>query len=124
MKDVEKFEKFEEMKKSEENKNQISENTQEMVEEFIQLLIRNSRNDENPLRFTKVQSMYSDFTEHILKICKTLNTNNVQFIIVGGTAAGFHQETRGGMNLSSMKWCLRSVDYRIRFHRRFSRQPN
>ena len=53
MKDVEKFEKFEEMKKSEENKNQISENTQEMVEEFIQLLIRNSRNDENPLRFTK-----------------------------------------------------------------------
>ena len=55
MKDVEKFEKFEEMKKSEENKNQISENTQEMVEEFIQLLIRNSRNDENPLRFTKAQ---------------------------------------------------------------------
>jgi len=53
MKDVEKFEKFEEMKKSEENKNQISENTQEMVEEFIQLLIRNSRNDENPLRLTK-----------------------------------------------------------------------
>ena len=53
MKDVEKFEKFEEMKKSEENKNQISENTQEMVEEFIQLLIRNSRKDENPLRLTK-----------------------------------------------------------------------
>ncbi|MBP7257883.1 MAG: hypothetical protein KBA13_12415 [Chitinophagales bacterium] len=53
MKDVEKFEKFEEMKKSEENKNQIYENSQEMVEEFIQLLIKNSRNDENPLRFTK-----------------------------------------------------------------------
>jgi hypothetical protein len=53
MKDVEKFEKFEEMKKSEENKNQISESTQEMVEEFIQLLIRNSRNDENTLRLTK-----------------------------------------------------------------------
>ena len=53
MKDVEKFEKFEEMKKSEENKNQVSENTQEMVEEFIQLLIKNSRNNENPLRFTK-----------------------------------------------------------------------
>ncbi len=53
MKDVEKFEKFEEMKKSEENKNQIYENSQEMVEEFIQLLIKNSRNNENPLRFTK-----------------------------------------------------------------------
>ena len=54
MKDVEKFEKFEELKKSEENKKKISENTQEMVDEFIQLLIKNSRNDENPLRLTKV----------------------------------------------------------------------
>ncbi len=53
MKDVEKFDKFEEMKKSEKNKNKISENNQEMVEEFIQLLIKNSRNDENSLRFTK-----------------------------------------------------------------------
>ena len=72
MKDVEKFEKFEEMKKSEENKNQISENTQEMVEEFIQLLIRNSRKDENPLRLTKAQFMYSDFTEHILNYFKSI----------------------------------------------------
>lgn len=53
MKEVEKFEKFEEIKKSEENKNQIFENTQEMVEEFIQLLVRNSRNDENPLPLKK-----------------------------------------------------------------------
>ena len=34
--------------------------------------------------------MYSSFIEHILKVCKTLNENNVQFIIVGGTATGFH----------------------------------
>ena len=30
--------------------------------------------------------MYSDFIEHILKVCKTLNSCNVEFIIVGGTA--------------------------------------
>lgn len=42
--------------------------------------------------------MYSDFTEHILKICKTLNANNVQFIIVGGTAAGFHGFNRMTMD--------------------------
>jgi Na+/phosphate symporter len=53
MKDVEKFDKFEEMKKSEKNKKKISENNQEMVEEFIQLLIKNTRTDENSLRFTK-----------------------------------------------------------------------
>ena len=53
MKDVEKFEKFEEMKKSEEDKSQISENTQEMVEEFIQLLVKNSRDEQNSSRLTK-----------------------------------------------------------------------
>jgi predicted nucleotidyltransferase len=42
--------------------------------------------------------MYSAFTEHILNICKTLNTNNVQFIIVGGTAAGFHGFNRMTMD--------------------------
>lgn len=98
MKDVEKFEKFEEMKKSEKNKNKISENNQEMVEEFIQLLIKNTRTDENSLRLTKAQFMYSAFTEHILNICKTLNANGVQFIIVGGTATGFHGFNRMTMD--------------------------
>jgi len=42
--------------------------------------------------------MYSDFIEHILKICKTLNSYNVQFIIVGGTAAGFHGYNRMTMD--------------------------
>lgn len=42
--------------------------------------------------------MYSDFTKHILKICKVLNSNNVQFIIVGGTAAGFHGFNRMTMD--------------------------
>lgn len=34
--------------------------------------------------------MYSNFTELILDVCKTLNESDVQFIIIGGTAAGFH----------------------------------
>jgi|GEM_PF-2736516 len=43
MRDVEKFEKFEDLKKSEKKRNQSSENNSKMVEEFIQLLIKNSR---------------------------------------------------------------------------------
>lgn len=46
MKNVEKFKKFDEMKKPI-YKNLILENSQKMVEEFIQLLIRNSRDEEN-----------------------------------------------------------------------------
>jgi hypothetical protein len=46
MKDVEKFEKFEKLKKSEGNKKQISKNDQKLVAEFIQLLIKNSCKDE------------------------------------------------------------------------------
>lgn len=45
MKDVEKFEKFEEMKKSQESKKPIPEKTNEMVEEFIQLLKRNATSE-------------------------------------------------------------------------------
>lgn len=35
-------------------------------------------------------TMYNDFTKHILRVCKSLNDFNVEFIIVGGTASGFH----------------------------------
>lgn len=34
--------------------------------------------------------MHNDFTKHILEVCKSLNKNGVKFIIVGGTASGFH----------------------------------
>jgi predicted nucleotidyltransferase len=34
--------------------------------------------------------MYNDFTKHILRVCKSLNQYEVKFIIVGGTASGFH----------------------------------
>ncbi len=34
--------------------------------------------------------MYSDFTKHILDVCRALNACDVEFIIVGGTASGFH----------------------------------
>jgi hypothetical protein len=56
MKDVEKFDKFEEMKKSEKNINKISENNHEMVEEFIQLLIKNTSHDpsKQPFRPTRI----------------------------------------------------------------------
>ena len=46
IKDVEKFK---EIKKYQENKQPISEKTHEMVEEFIQLLIRNASGEENVL---------------------------------------------------------------------------
>jgi hypothetical protein len=48
MKDVEKFESFEELKKSEETASQAHENNHEMVEEFILLLKKNSREIEKP----------------------------------------------------------------------------
>jgi len=53
MKDVEKFEKFEDLKKSEKNTPKISEKTQEMIDEFIQLLVKNSRDEKNPPRLVK-----------------------------------------------------------------------
>jgi hypothetical protein len=53
MKDVEKFEKFEDLKKSEKNTSQITERTQEMVDEFIQLLVKNSGDEKNPPRLVK-----------------------------------------------------------------------
>jgi|JI9StandDraft_2_1071091.scaffolds.fasta_scaffold264343_2 predicted nucleotidyltransferase len=34
--------------------------------------------------------MYNDFTKHILRVCKSLNEFRVHFVIVGGTASGFH----------------------------------
>ena len=42
MKDVEKYENFEELKKSEISQSRVAENTQESVEKFIQLLRKNS----------------------------------------------------------------------------------
>jgi len=39
---------------------------------------------------SKLKCMYSNFIGHILEVCKTLNENNVKFIIVGGTATSFH----------------------------------
>ncbi|MBK9224667.1 MAG: hypothetical protein IPO23_08655 [Flavobacterium sp.] len=52
MKDVEKFEKFEDLKNLK-NTPQISEKTQEMIDEFIQLLVKNSRDEKNPPRLVK-----------------------------------------------------------------------
>ena len=34
--------------------------------------------------------MHNDFTKHILRVCKSLNEHEVRFVIVGGTASGFH----------------------------------
>lgn len=48
MKDVEKYEKFEDLKKSEISESQTSENTQDMAEQFIQLLRKNSSETETP----------------------------------------------------------------------------
>jgi len=48
MKDVEKYEKFEDLKKSESSETQTSDSCQEMAEEFIQLLRKNSSEIENP----------------------------------------------------------------------------
>ncbi len=42
MKDVEKYENFEELKKSEISQSRVVENSQEIVESFIQLLRKNS----------------------------------------------------------------------------------
>ena len=51
---IKNVEKFEEIKKRQENKKPISEKTHEMVEEFIQLLIRDANSEENILRLRKV----------------------------------------------------------------------
>ncbi len=48
MKDVEKFERFEDLKKSESQKSMSSENHPEMAEEFIALLRRNAQKVETP----------------------------------------------------------------------------
>lgn len=38
--------------------------------------------------------MYSSFVQHILEVCKTLNDHSVQYLIIGGTAVGFHGHYR------------------------------
>jgi ASC-1-like (ASCH) protein len=48
MKDVEKYETFEDLKKSENIESQTFDNGQEVAEEFIELLRKNSREIENP----------------------------------------------------------------------------
>ena len=48
MKDVEKYETFEDLKKSESIESQTFDNGQEVAEEFIELLRKNSRAIENP----------------------------------------------------------------------------
>lgn len=50
MKDVVKFEEFSEIKKSEENNNTISENPHDTIEEFIQLLIKNTLDDKSSVK--------------------------------------------------------------------------
>lgn len=48
MKDVEKYEKFEDLKNSENSESQTFESNQELAQEFIQLLRKNSQGIENP----------------------------------------------------------------------------
>jgi predicted nucleotidyltransferase len=42
----------------------------------------------------------SSVTGHILHVCKMLNKNNVQYLIVGGTAVAFHGYFRWSQNHS------------------------
>ena len=48
MNDVEKYKSFEDLKKSEDSDSHVYENNQEEVQEFIQLLKKNSRQIEKP----------------------------------------------------------------------------
>ena len=43
--------------------------------------------------------MERSFTNDILNVCKVLNKNNVQYLIVGGTAVAFHGYFRWSQNL-------------------------
>jgi predicted nucleotidyltransferase len=38
--------------------------------------------------------MQSSFVQHILEVCKSLNNFSVQYLIIGGTAVGFHGHYR------------------------------
>lgn len=42
--------------------------------------------------------MDSDITKYILEVCKALNEQEVQYLIVGGTAAAFHGYFRWSYN--------------------------
>ena len=44
--------------------------------------------------------MDNSVTDHILDVCKTLNKNAVQYLIVGGTAVAFHGYFRWSQNHS------------------------
>ncbi len=44
--------------------------------------------------------MERSLTEEILHVCKVLNENAVQYLIVGGTAVAFHGYFRWSQNLS------------------------
>lgn len=44
--------------------------------------------------------MEKSLTNHILDVCKALNKNKVQYLIVGGTAVAFHGYFRWSHNAS------------------------
>ena len=46
--------------------------------------------------------MEQNLTDEILQVCKILNENNVQYLIVGGTAVAFHWYFRWSQNTSGI----------------------
>jgi predicted nucleotidyltransferase len=44
-----------------------------------------------------------DITEKILEVCKTLNSNNVEYLVVGGSAVAFHGYFRWSIDKNGLK---------------------